>query len=288
MAKRSLPVPRTSTILVTGASSGIGKATASLLADAGHHVYAAARNQTALDRLAESHHLTPLSLDITDSQSITSARDRIHAETAGHGPDVLINAAGIAILGPVEAVPDPLLRRQFDTNIFGSMAVMRAFLPAMRARRSGRVVNISSALGRFTLPGTGVYAATKYALEAISDALRVELTPFGIEVVVVEPGIVDTPLYQRAEYTAAAYLDDLLPYATLFPHGVAFPDKLARTAVTADQVAKTVAVAATARHPNNRYIPGIRNRLNIGLLTAMPSRATDRIKTWLMGLDTAV
>ena len=278
----------TSTILITGASSGIGNATAARLADAGHHVYAAARNQTALKRLADGHRLTPLTLDITDSQSIASVRERIQAETAGLGPDVVVNAAGIAILGPVEAVPDAHLRRQFDTNIFGSLAITRAFLPAMRARRSGRVVNISSVLGRFTLPGTGVYAATKYALEAISDALRVELAPFGIDVVLVEPGIVDTAIYQRAEHTAAEYVDDLVPYAKLFPHGVAFPDRLARTAVTAEQVAKTVAVAATARRPKSRYIPGVRNRLNIRLLTAMPSWTTDRIKTRLMDLRPVV
>jgi NAD(P)-dependent dehydrogenase (short-subunit alcohol dehydrogenase family) len=276
----------TSTILVTGASSGIGKATAALLADRGHNVYAAARNRTALERLAESHSVTPVTLDIEDPDSIAAARDRIHAETDGHGPDVVINAAGIAILGPVEAVPDAQLRRQFDTNLFGTLAVTRAFLPAMRARRSGRLVNISSVLGRFTLPGTGVYAATKYALEATSDALRLELDPFGVSVVLVEPGIVDTPIYDRAADTAAEYVDDLMPYATLFPHGVAFPAKLARTAATAEAVATTVVVAATARNPKPRYVPGMRNRLNIGLLANMPSRATDRIKTRLMDLRT--
>jgi NAD(P)-dependent dehydrogenase (short-subunit alcohol dehydrogenase family) len=278
----------TSTILITGASSGIGKATAALLADGGHNVYAAARNQTALDSLAQQHRLTPLRLDVTDADSIAAVRDRIEAETGGRGIDVLVNAAGIAVLGPVEAIPDAQLRRQFDTNLFGSLAVTRAFLPAMRARRSGRVVNLSSSLGRFTLPGTGVYAATKYALEATSDALRVELAPFGIAVVLVEPGIVDTSIYDRAADTAAEYLHDLTPYATLFPHGVAFPERLARTAVTADQVAKTVAVAATTAHPKSRYVPGIRNRLNIGLLTAMPSRATDRIKVRLMDLNEGI
>ena len=276
-----------STVLVTGASSGIGHATAALLADRGHRVYAAARNQAVLDRLAENHHLAALHLDVTDPQSIVSARDRIDTETAGQGPDVVINAAGTAILGPVEAIPDALLRSHFDTNVFGTLAVIRVFLPTMRARRAGRIVNISSVLGRFALPGTGVYAAGKYALEALSDALRVELAPFGISVTLVEPGIVNTPLYQKAATTAAEYLDELIPYDALFPQGVAFPDELARTAMTPQQVGKTVANVATARRPKARYVIGARNRLNVRLLTTMPSAATDRTKRRLMDLHSA-
>jgi NAD(P)-dependent dehydrogenase (short-subunit alcohol dehydrogenase family) len=277
-----------STILVTGASSGIGKATATRLADAGHHVYAASRDEAALNHVAEDHRVMPIALDVTDPPSIASVRDRIHAETAGHGPDVVINAAGIAVLGPVEAVPDRHLRRQFDTNLFGTLAVIRAFLPSMRTRRSGRIINVSSVLGRYALPGTGVYAASKYALEAVSDALRVELSPFGIAVVLIEPSIVRTPLYERSATTAAEYLDDLLPYASIFPHGIAFPDKLARTATIADHVGDTIVKAATVKRPKARYVPGARNRFNVRLLTTLPTSATDRIKTRLMDLDTTL
>jgi NAD(P)-dependent dehydrogenase (short-subunit alcohol dehydrogenase family) len=276
-----------STIVVTGASSGIGKATAALLADRGHHVYAAARDTTALAHLAENHLLKPLHLDITDPVSVAAAHERIDSDTEGRGPDVVINAAGIAVLGPVESLPDTAVRRQFDTNVFGTLAVTRAFLPSMRERCSGRIVNVSSILGRFTLPGTGVYAASKYALEAVSDALRVELAPFGVDVVVVEPGIVATPLYDHASAAALEYAEQLAPYADLFPHGIDFPDKLARGALTVGKVAKTIADAATVPHPKPRYIPGRRNRFNIALLTALPTSATDRSKSKLMELDTA-
>jgi NAD(P)-dependent dehydrogenase (short-subunit alcohol dehydrogenase family) len=280
-------VPTPTTILVTGASSGIGRAAAALLADRGHAVYGAARDQGALDDLAESHGVRPVILDVTDPDSIAAVHARIHDETAGAGPDVLVNVAGIAVLGPVEAVPDAYVRRQFDTNVFGTLAVTRAFVPAMRVRRRGRVVNVSSVLGRFTLPGTGVYAAAKYALEAASDALRTELAPFGIAVVLVEPGVVDTPLYKRAETLAAGYADELLPYSRLIPHGVRWPDSLTRSAATPERVAETIAGAATGTNPKARYVPGARNRLNVRLLTALPTGTADRIKSKLMDLVTA-
>jgi NAD(P)-dependent dehydrogenase (short-subunit alcohol dehydrogenase family) len=274
-------------MLVTGASSGIGRATAALLADRGHTVYAAARNGAALDQLAKSHRVLPVVLDITDPASIENARERIHDETAGAGPDVLINAAGIAVMGPVEAIPDAYVRRQFDTNVFGTLAVTRAFISGMRVRHRGRVINVSSVLGRFSLPGTGVYSAAKYALEAVSDALRVELAPFGVDVVVVEPSVVDTPLYDRAATTAVGYAEELAPYSGLLPHGVAFSDKLTRTATSAEHLAETIAAAATDTRPKARYVPGARNRLNVRLLTTLPTGIADRIKAGLMDLDAA-
>jgi NAD(P)-dependent dehydrogenase (short-subunit alcohol dehydrogenase family) len=111
---------------------------------------------------------------------------------------VLVDAAGIRVLGPVETIPDPQTRAQFDVNLFGALAVTRAFLPQTRQRRAGRIVNVSSILGRFALPGSGLYSASKFALEAVSDTLRPELAPFGVWVVLVEPGVVATSLYQRA------------------------------------------------------------------------------------------
>jgi NAD(P)-dependent dehydrogenase (short-subunit alcohol dehydrogenase family) len=271
-------------ILVTGASGGIGRATAARLADAGHLVFAAARRAGELQALAAAHPgIRPLPLDITDQAAIDYARHQITDQTGGHGLDVLINAAGILILGPVEAVSDPQTRAQFEVNLFSTLAVTRAFLPPMRDRGQGRIVNVSSIMGRFALPGSGIYAASKFALEAASDAMRIELAPFGVGVVVVEPGVIATALYQRA---AAALPDDqaLGPYRASWPAGFGFPDRLLQAAASVDTIAATLAEAALAAHPRARYRPGLRNRLNTRLLTMLPTRASDRSKIWITGM----
>jgi NAD(P)-dependent dehydrogenase (short-subunit alcohol dehydrogenase family) len=158
---------------------GIGRATAARLADAGHLVFAAARRADTLQALAATHPgVRLLPLDITDPAAIDHARHQIIDQTGGNGLDVVINTAGILILGPVEAVADPHPRAQFEVNLFGTLAVTRAFLPAMRDRGQGRIVKVSSSMGRLALPGGGIYAASKFALEAASDALRIELAPF--------------------------------------------------------------------------------------------------------------
>jgi NAD(P)-dependent dehydrogenase (short-subunit alcohol dehydrogenase family) len=154
---------------------------------------------------------------------VDAARDRIDAETEGHGADVVVNAAGIAVLGPVEVITERAARDVFDTNLFGLLRVARPFLPAMRAPGTEGVVNMSSILGRFVLPGTGMYAATKYAVEAVSDVLRVELSPFGISVVVVEPGVVATDLYDEAS-EAGLHDPNVTPsYAPSGPTAMASP-----------------------------------------------------------------
>src|SRR2546426_6982393 len=150
--------PHSSFVMVTGASSGIGRATAARLADAGHVVFAAGRRGSALEALAAEHaSVHPIVLDVTDQASVEAAAKEVDAATGGHGLDVLVNAAGTLILGPVEAVPDEQTRDQFEVNLFGSLALTRAFLPAMRERGAGRIVNVSSVLGRFVLPGSGLY-----------------------------------------------------------------------------------------------------------------------------------
>jgi NAD(P)-dependent dehydrogenase (short-subunit alcohol dehydrogenase family) len=281
---RPAPPPDVRRILLTGASGGIGRATAARLADAGHLVFAGARRADQLQTLAATHPgVRPVVLDITDAASIDRAREQITAETGGHGLDVLVNAAGILVLGPVEAVSDQQARAQFEVNLFGALAVTRAFLPQMRQRRTGRIVNVSSILGRFALPGSGIYAASKFALEAASDALRIELAPFGVAVVLVEPGVIDTPLYERA---AAALPDDqvLEPYRASWPAGFGFPERLLRAAASVDTIAATLVEAALAPRPPARYRPRLRNRLNTRLLTTLPTRASDRIKRRIAGL----
>jgi NAD(P)-dependent dehydrogenase (short-subunit alcohol dehydrogenase family) len=281
---RPAPPPLQRFILLTGASGGIGRATAARLADAGHLVFAATRRAGELQALAAAHPgIRPVVLDITDQAAIDHARHQITDQTGGYGLDVLINAAGILALGPVEAVADPQTRAQFEVNLFGTLTVTRAFLPPMRDRGHGRIVNVASILGRFALPGSGIYAASKFALEAASDAMRVELAPFGVQVVVVEPGVIDTPLYVRA---AAALPDDqaLGPYRAMWPAGFGFPDRLLRAAASVDTIAATLAEAALAARPPARYRPGLRNRLNTRLLTMLPTRASDRIKLWITGM----
>jgi NAD(P)-dependent dehydrogenase (short-subunit alcohol dehydrogenase family) len=199
---------------------------------------------------------------------------------------VLINAAGTLVLGPVEAVSAPQTRAQFEVNLFGTLAVTRAFLPSMRERGAGRIINVSSIMGRFALPGSGIYAASKFALEAASDALRIELAPFGVRVVLVEPGVIATPLYARA---AAALPDDqaLGPYRAVWPAGFGFPDRLLQAAASVDTIAATLAEAALAARPRPRYRPGLRNRLNTRLLTTLPTGSADRIKRRIVGVATS-
>jgi NAD(P)-dependent dehydrogenase (short-subunit alcohol dehydrogenase family) len=209
-------------IMVTGASSGIGRATAARLAQAGQVVFAAARRASALEELAAQHPgIRPVVLDVTDPAAIDHAHHQIMAATGGYGLDVLINAAGILVLGPVEAVSEQQTRAQLEVNLFGTLAVTRAFLPQMRQRRAGRIVNVSSILGRFALPGSGIYSASKFALEAALDVLRLELAPFGVRVVLVQPGVIDTPLYQRAALPGDE--EALGPYRAVWPAGLGSP-----------------------------------------------------------------
>jgi len=235
---------RSQIIMITGASSGIGRASAARLADAGNVVFAAARRGSLLETLAAEHpSVRAIVLDATDPASVEGAAKEVDAETGGHGLDVLVNAAGTLILGPVEAVPEEQTRAQFEVNLFGSLAVTRAF-PAMRERGAGRIVNVSSVLGRFVLPGTGLYSASKFANEAYSDALRMELAPFGVHVVMVEPGVIDTSLYELAAASLPCYNEALEPYRDVLLDGFGFPEGLLRTAAPVDSVAATLMKAA--------------------------------------------
>ena len=178
-----------SVVLITGCSTGIGRATASHLASRGYTVIATARRVEDLADLAAAGCRT-LPLDVTDEASMRAAVDAVEA---AHGRiDVLVNNAGYSQSGAVESVPLARTRAQFETNVFGPLRLTQLVLPGMRRRRAGRIVNVSSMGGRLVFPGGGVYHASKYALEALSDALRYELRPFGIAVVLIEPGLIRT------------------------------------------------------------------------------------------------
>src|SRR5215469_15141526 len=188
-------VTRRDAVLITGCSSGIGRAAAISLHEAGFRVYATARNAETLTGLAQRG-IRTLALDVTDEASMTEAVTATEGDAGAIG--VLINNAGYGLYGPVEQQPMAEIRRQFETNVFGLIRLTQLVLPSMRRHRRGRILNVSSMGGRATLPGGAFYHASKYAVEAISDALRMEVAQFGIDVVLIEPGPVDTPWNQVA------------------------------------------------------------------------------------------
>jgi NAD(P)-dependent dehydrogenase (short-subunit alcohol dehydrogenase family) len=187
-------------VLITGCSSGIGEATARRLAGHGWSVYASARRLESIEQLASAG-CELLQLDVTDEQSMRTAVETVQREHGAVG--VLVNNAGYSQGGPIEQVPLEAVRRQFETNVFGAIALTQLVLPAMRGQRWGKVVNIGSMGGRLTLPGGGLYHATKYSLEAISDALRFEVRGFGVDVVLVEPGLITTEFAKTAVATVS-------------------------------------------------------------------------------------
>ena len=189
-ARRTIaPVPTPRTVLITGCSTGIGRATAVHLAGLGHTVYATARRLDAIADL-EAQGCRTLALDVTDEGSMRAAVDQVVAERGA--VDVLVNNAGYSQSGAVETIAMEDLRRQFETNVFGLVRMCQLVLPSMREAGWGRIVNLSSMGANFTFPGGGAYHATKYAVEALSDALRFEVKGFGVDVVVVQPGLIRT------------------------------------------------------------------------------------------------
>jgi NAD(P)-dependent dehydrogenase (short-subunit alcohol dehydrogenase family) len=272
--------------LVTGASSGIGRATALELARRGHPVLAAARRADKLEELARNNELiTPLAFDVTDETAVAAAVSRAVELTGGHGVDVLIGAAGYALLGPVQGLPSQAIERQFATNVFGALSVARALVPRMRERGSGRIINISSVLGRFTLPGFGVYAASKYALEAVSDALRIELAPDGIDVVLIEPAWVSTDIVNGSAEQTLPFAADIEDGNGQFAATGAYAARqMNGNAIAPETVARAIASAAEARSPKSRYlVPAAKARLLVGLMGALPDRIADRAKRRTVG-----
>src|SRR5215813_7531693 len=255
------------TVLVTGASSGIGRATAAEFARQGHQVFAAARREEVL-----------AGLDVTDEGSVHRAWAGIEAATGGAGVDVLVNNAGFALAGPVEILGAPRVQRQFATNVFGLLTVTRAVLPAMRARESGRIINLSSLVGRTTFPAMGVYGATKYAVEALSDALRQEVAGFGIKVVIIEPGFVATNIGEAADANAGTGQEIPQAYADMVARGSRYLAAQIAKGIAAEQVAATIVKAAGQPNPRLRYVVPAGARPLIALLTSLPGRLADRAK----------
>jgi NADP-dependent 3-hydroxy acid dehydrogenase YdfG len=241
-------------VLITGCSSGIGAATAGYLADRGHLVYASARRVETLEPLVAKGCHT-LALDVTDEGSMSAAVAAIENEHGALG--ALVNNAGYSQSGALESIPLEEIRRQFETNVFGLIRMCQLVLPGMRSAGAGRIVNIGSMGGKLTFPGGGVYHATKYSVEALSDALRFEVQGFGVRVVLIEPGLITTEFAKTAVSSVDATADDG-PYAA-FNKTVgertegAYRGPLAKLGGGPEAVAKVIARALESRRPKARY-----------------------------------
>ncbi len=268
-------------VLITGASTGIGAACALALDKRGYRVFAGVRRAADGEALRQqaTPQFTPLLLDVTDAASIAEATRRLRDQPGGGALAGLVNNAGIAVAGPLEFVSPERLRQQFEVNVVGVLAITQALLPLLR-RGPGRIVNISSVSGRLASPFVGPYCASKFALEALSDSLRVELSPWRIPVSVVEPGVINTPIWQKSLAANASVLDEMPAESrALYGREVAAMQQFARTAkgLAPEAVARVVVRALTAARPKTRYVVGLDARVGVLL-----SRLPDRLRDWLL------
>jgi NAD(P)-dependent dehydrogenase (short-subunit alcohol dehydrogenase family) len=276
--------PPSSAVVVTGSSTGIGAGCALELDRRGFRVFAGVRCEADGERLRAqaSPALCPLAIDVTDAQSIEQAA-RCVADAVGQtGLAGLVNNAGIVVAGPLEILPLEQLRRQLEVNVVGQIAVTQALLPLLRAAR-GRIVNVGSVNGSLAPPYLGPYAASKFALEALSDALRTELRTWGITVSLVEPGAVHTPIWEKS-LAAADELSQHVPPEALKLYEAdlaamrATTRRLASGAMPVQRVVRAVLHALTAKRPRTRYYINLQTRLIFGPFKLLP----DRLRDWLV------
>jgi NAD(P)-dependent dehydrogenase (short-subunit alcohol dehydrogenase family) len=267
-------------VVVTGASSGMGAATAREMARRGFHVLAGVRRDSDGEALLAAG-AEPVILDITNQEHIAALVARIDGDPHHRAVRALINNAGLPCAGPVEVVPLDEWRRVFEVNVFGAVALTQALLPAL-VRSKGRVVNISSMNGKVSMAGYGVYASSKHAVEALSDALRNELAPYGVQVVIVEPGGVRTEMARvglsgLSDLTSRVTPEQNDRYGTLMQaipsHVAAFTE----AGATSDTAARKIAKAATDRKPRTRYTIGATTTFLIRASSLLPDRVFDRM-----------
>jgi NAD(P)-dependent dehydrogenase (short-subunit alcohol dehydrogenase family) len=266
------------TVLVTGASTGIGEATVLHLRELGFAPIAAVRKDEDAERL-EGQGLRTTRIDVTDADQIAAARDAL-----GDEPLVgLVNNAGIAVAAPLEFLPIDRLRQQLEINLIGQAAVIQAFLPALR-RAHGRIVNVSSIGGRVALPLVSPYNASKFGLEGLSDSLRRELRPQGIDVILIEPGGVKTPIWNKAGKLADEMLAEGMPAEAERLYGRTIAAVRAQTARIAQEsgiepreVAEVIGNALTASRPRTRYLVGRDAKIRGAMAKLLPDRVMDRL-----------
>jgi NAD(P)-dependent dehydrogenase (short-subunit alcohol dehydrogenase family) len=280
-------------VVITGSSSGIGRASALLLVDHGFQVFAGVRRPAdgAALRSAGGEAIVPIILDVTEAESIASAAGDVTRQLGGRPLHGLVNVAGIGIAGPVEYVTPAELRGMFEVDVFGQIAVTQAFLPLVRQAR-GRIVNISSVGAHIAMPFGGVLGAAKSALGALTDALRLELRPFGVRVVTIEPGAINTPALDKTLGDVEGRI------ATLPAEGAkrygAMWRRFNRRAYAQEQagsppevVARAVLHALTAANPRPRYVVGKHARLLTTLARVLPDRELDAMRSRIFGLPAA-
>jgi NAD(P)-dependent dehydrogenase (short-subunit alcohol dehydrogenase family) len=265
------------TVLITGASTGIGQATAHHLKELGFDAVGAVRKDEDAERLGAAG-LRTVRLDVTDSDSIAAARAEL-----GDGPLFgLVNNAGIAVAAPIEFLPLDQLRHQLEINLVGQVAVTQRLLPALRAGR-GRIVNVSSIGGRVALPLVGAYNMSKFGLEGMSDSLRRELRPQGVDVIVIEPGGVKTPIWQKGNELADDLQADMPPEAQrLYGRMIeALREQTVKIqnerGIEAREVAEAIGTALTAKRPRARYLVGRDAKLRAPAAAVLPDRVMDRL-----------
>ncbi len=269
-------------VLITGASKGIGRATARLLDANGYRVFAGVR--TAEDgetlRAEASDRLVPVQLDVTDASHIRVAHDLVQQTVGDGGLRGVVNNAGIVVAGPLEGMPLDDVRRQLEVNLIGVLAVTQTFLPLVR-QATGRIINISSINGRIAVPFVGPYAASKFALEAASDALRMELRRWGIPVIVIEPGAINTPIWDTAQRhageVAQRYPDSVRQLYGGLKKMIVPSKGPPKHALAPERVARLVHRCLTTSRPRTRYLIGRDARMAALLRAVLPDKVMDRI-----------
>lgn len=270
-------------VVITGASTGIGAGCAIGCAQQGMTVFAGVRDLRAGEALqAKEGAIIPLQLDVTDDESIKRAADTVRQRVGGAGLAGLINNAGIAIGSPLEVIPLSQLRKQLEVNVIGQIAVTQAFLPLLR-QAQGRIVNMGSIAGRGTIPMMGPYSASKFAMEALTDALRLELYPWGIHVSIIEPGAIATPIWDKSLNAALDVEKDMPAGAKLLYEKAArqvreVVQEAAQRAIPVDAVVQAVLHALTAPRPKTRYLVGTDAKLRAFMNKWLP----DRMQDWIL------
>ena len=274
-------------ILVTGATGGIGKETALHLARLGHRVLATGRKTDGLEALEHESRglsLETFRIDLNDAESIAAAKDEVDTRTEGYGLDVLVNNAGFGLMAPMELITGEDMRSQFETNLFGLVALTQRFLPAMRERRSGRIINVSSVVGRVAMPMQGVYSATKFALEAVSDALRIEVRGFGVSVSLVEPGTIRTHFEATAGSTVSKYQAMESPYPTPLDRYRKVVEYSYKLAPGPKCIVKTIEKIVRSPRPGARYVSPWRYHFILWFTRFFPTSWFDRIMQRVLGV----